>query len=709
MIKRLPKYVDYLILLIVLILAMWPLVMGNAVMKWDAMDLYLPWKYFITDTLSHNQLPLWNPYINGGFSQMGDPGSWYPVSWCIGWLSGSYSMGSLHFEYLLHLYIGGVGFYLLAKSHGWARAVCLVAAIAYMLSGLMIGNAQHVGWVVSAAWLPWILVFFKGMLHTPNFKTGIKLALVLFFMLSGGYPGMFIVTIYILLIYFIINTWQRYRAKEGIILKKQIVYLTVGTVVFIALSLVVLVASFDLAGLITRGVGLNDRTDVWNTLNGSLTPQSIVSYVYPLATAKNDQAFWGADFSMTNCYFGVFLLLSILLVVFQKNAPKNVRIYAIIGLVFLGIALGQDLPLRKWTTFLPFMDLFRFPSLFRLFALFFFVLSAGASLNYILQSDRLKKQFVYTLLAALVILGGISLVLFFGVERWKFPQIFSIGWLHFMKGATIKELIFLQGCILVLILGVFLLLVRTKKISWGILIVLIVAIEAISFSRMQAHATIIYDRSLADASVGMDDLPEGFPTPSLTLPMTAFNDVDQSQHFIQLWKNLSIYLKQPTYDGISPYAYLTTGKAIESGEYNKIINYPLVFFAEKIDAKQRVNIASIDTLSAQKMYIVSFDPNHISIDLNVPKSTHLVFVQNHHPSWEVFIDGKSSMVLRVSDTFMAVKIPKGKHVVDYRFEPRNVIRASFVSIGTLIAVFLYLIISTLLARRKKKMARTKVA
>jgi hypothetical protein len=702
MIKRFPKFIDYLIILIVLILAMWPLVTGSAVMKWDAMDLYLPWKYFITDTLSHNQLPLWNPYINGGFSQMGDPGSWYPVSWFIGWISGSYSIGSLHFEYLLHLYIGGIGCYHLAKSHGWLRAVCIVSAIAYMLSGLMIGNAQHVGWVVSAAWLPWILLYFRGMLDAPNFRTGIKLSVVLFFLLSGGYPGMFIVTIYILLFYFIFNAWQRYRAKEGIILKKQLVYFTVATLVFISLSLVVLVSSFDLSSLITRGVGLNDRTDVWNTLNGSLTPKSLVSYVYPLATAKNDQAFWGADFSMTNCYFGVFLLLSIVLVVFQKGAPKNVRIYAIIGLLFLGIALGQDLPLRKWTTLLPFMDLFRFPSLFRLFALFFFILSASASLNHILKSDILKKRFVYVLLGAILLFGGISLVLFFGVEKWKFPQIFSIGWLHFMEAANIKELIFLQGGILVLIIGAFLLLVRTKKISWEILIVLIVGLEAISFTRMQAHATILYDRSLADASVGMDDLPEGFPTPSLTLPMTTFNDVDQSQHFIQLWKNLSIYLKQPTYDGISPYAYLTTGKAIDSGEYDKIIKQPLVFFAERIDKHDRIDSTSIDTLSFAKMYIAHFDPNHISIDLNVPKSTHIVYVQNHHPSWQVFVDGKRDTVIRVSDTFMAVKIPKGKHVVNFRFEPKNVIRASFVSIGTLIAVFLYFIITAFLAKRKKK-------
>ncbi|MFT5859215.1 MAG: hypothetical protein ACI865_001315 [Flavobacteriaceae bacterium] len=704
MIKRLPKFLDYVILLIVLVVALWPLVSGAAVMKWDAMDLYLPWKYFVTDGIAHGQLPLWNPYINAGFSQMGDPGSWYPVSWVIGWLSGSYGMGSLHFEYLLHLYIGGIGFYLLGKSHGWLRAACLVGGIGYMLSGIMIGNAQHVGWVVSAAWLPWILVYFRAILNKPNLSSGLKLALVLFLMLSGGYPGMFIVTVYILVFYFIINAWKKYRAKDSNLLKKQLLYFSIAGCVFMALGLVVLISSFDMSSLITRGVGLNDRTDVWNTLNGSLTPQSLVSYVYPLATTVNDQAFWGADFSMTNCYFGVLSLLTILVVVFQKDAPKNSRIYAVIGLLFLGIALGQDLPLRKLTTYLPFMDLFRFPSLFRLFALFFFLLSAGVSLNHILASDRLKKHFLYALLILSGIFGLVSLLLFTDVELWKYKQIFSIGWLHFMEQGTIKELIFLQSGILVLLTGGLWLLLRSKKISWGIALLVIISVEAISFTRMNNYATILYDRSLSEASVGMDDLPDGYPTPSTSLPLTTFNDVDQSQHFIQLWKNLSIYLKQPTYDGISPYAYHSMAEAVVSGEFDKITKYPLIFLASELDKDHNIDTTSIDTLSHQKLRIDGFNPNNITINVQSTTSSYLVYVQNHHPSWNVYIDSKKAELHKVSDTFMAVKISKGTHTVDFRFEPTKVITSSFISIGTLFAVLLFLIKSYFRTniRRKSK-------
>ncbi len=693
-------YFDSLILLAVLVVALWPLVFGLAVMKWDAMDLYLPWKYFVTDTLSNNQLPLWNPFINGGFSQMGDPGTWYPVSWGIAALFGGYSMGSLHFEYLLHLYVGGLGFYFLLKQFGLVRVALLTCAAGYMLSGVMIGNAQHIGWVVSAAWLPWILLYFLRVRQSPNFRSGLQLALVLFLQLSGGYPGMFIVTIYILLAFFIVESVQQIRAKNYAFYRKQWLFFGVSTVVFLLMSAVVLIAAFDMAPLITRGTGLNDRADVWNTLEGSFSPEALASFIYPLATTKNDQAFWGADFSMTNAYFGVLLLLTICAVLFRKEAPKNVKIFFGVGLLFLLISMGQALPVRTWTTYLPFMDLFRFPSLFRLFAIFFILLSAGFSVHYLSESVQARKLFSRLLIVAIFCFVISNLFLFFSVEQYKFLQIFSIGWLHFMNVAHIHELIFFQGGVLVVLLGSFLLMRKFKVfgdtvLGWKKAFLLVFLVEAISFTWMNEYATVLYDRSLKDASVGMDTLPEGFPTPSASLPISTFNDVDQSQHFVQLWKNLSIYFKRPTYDGISPYAYTNMARAIEMGEFDKMKQYPVYFFAKRLDKNQYIDTTSIDTLSAQRFWVESFSPNELKLHAELPNARKFIYLQNYYPSWTAKVNGKSVPIIKVSETFMAVDLPIGKSTLEFRFEPKNVIRASFVSISMWAGVIVYLLVSFL--------------
>ena len=697
-------YFDSLILLAVLVVALWPLVFGMAVMKWDAMDLYLPWKYFITDMLSQNQLPLWNPFINCGFSQMGDPGTWYPVSWGVAALFGGYSIGSLHFEYLLHLYLGGLGFYFLLKQFGLARVSLLSCAIGYMLSGVMIGNAQHLGWVVSAAWLPWVVMYFLRVQQTPSFRSGLQLALVLFLQLSGGYPGMFIVTIYILLGFFIVESVKQIRAKNYAHYQKQWLFFGISSVIFLLMSSVVLIAAFDMAPLITRGTGLNERADVWNTLEGSFSPEALISFIYPLATTKNDQAFWGADFSMTNAYFGVLLLLTILVVLFRKDAPKNVKVFFGIGILFLLISMGQSLPVRTWTTYLPLMDLFRFPSLFRLFALFFFLFSAGFSLHYLSQSLQARKLFTRQLLFAIICFVISNLFLFSGVEQYKFLQIFTIGWLHFINVAQINELIFLQTGVLILLMGLFLLMRKFKLfgdtvLGWKKTFLLVFIMEIVSFTWMNQYTTVLSDRSLNDASVGMDTLPEGFPIPSSTLPLTTFNDADQSQHFDQLWKNLSIYFKRPTYDGISPYTYRNMARAIETGEFDKLIQYPVYFFAERLDKNNHIDTTTIDTLSAQKFWVETFSPNDLILHTELPAARKFIYLQNYHPSWTAKVNGKSVPVVKVSETFMAVDLPKGKSILEFSFEPKNVIRASFVSISMWAGVILYLFLTLLFFKR----------
>jgi len=568
----------------------------------------------------------------------------------------------------------------------------------------MIGNAQHVGWVVSAAWLPWVVMYFLRVQQTPSFRFGLQLALVLFLQLSGGYPGMFIVTIYILVGFWIVESVRQIRAKNYAHYQKQWLFFGISSVIFLLMSSVVLIAAFDMAPLITRGAGLNERADVWNTLEGSFSPEALISFIYPLATTKNDQAFWGADFSMTNAYFGVLLLLTILSVLFRKDAPKNVKIFFGIGILFLLISMGQSLPVRTWTTYLPFMDLFRFPSLFRLFALFFFLFSAGFSLHYLSQSVQARKLFTRQLLVVIICFGISNLFLFSGVEQYKFMQIFTISWLHFINVAQINELIFLQTGVLILLMGLFLLMRKFKlfgdtAVGWKKAFLLVYVMEVVSFTWMNQYATVLYDRSLNDASVGMDTLPEGFPIPSSTLPLTTFNDADQSQHFDQLWKNLSIYFKRPTYDGISPYTYRNMARAIETGEFDKLIQYPVYFFAERLDKNNHIDTTTIDTLSAQKFWVETFSPNKLILHTELPDARKFIYLQNYYPSWTAKVNGKSVPVVKVSETFMAVDLPKGKSILEFSFEPKNVIRASFVSISMWAGVSLYLIITLLFFKR----------
>lgn len=124
-------------------------------MNWDALDLWMPWKHFIVDELYNGNLPLWNPYFRDGFPQHGDTMTWYPISWFLGFLFGGYNLFSVNLEFLLHLLIAGTGMFSLSNRFSNNQKVNFLIGLSFMLSGFMIGNAQHVAWVISAAWMPW--------------------------------------------------------------------------------------------------------------------------------------------------------------------------------------------------------------------------------------------------------------------------------------------------------------------------------------------------------------------------------------------------------------------------------------------------------------------------------------------------------------------------------------------------------------------------
>jgi hypothetical protein len=182
------------------------------------------------------------------------------------------------------------------------------------------------------------------------------------------------------------------------------------------------------------------------------------------------------------------------------------------------------------------------------------------------------------------------------------------------------------------------------------------------------------------------------------------NDADLNLEFVQLWKNLSIYVKRPSLDGISPYAYTHMAKAVEVGEYDRMGQYPVIFFAENLKENFYIDTTSIDTLSAQKLWIETFSPNELKVNVEIPEASNFIYLQNYYPSWQAKVDGKVVPIQRVSGTFMSVPVPKGKSVIEFSFEPTNVIRASFVSIAFWAGAILFLIVTGVRTSRRKQSA-----
>lgn len=379
--KQHPTYFAALLYAIILIVSFFPLFTGSASLNWDAFDLWMPWKHFITEELYAGDLPLWNPYFRNGFPQHGDTMTWYPISWALGFLFGGYNLFSLNLEYVLHLFIAGTGMFALVRRFSQHQMVNFLIGLSFMLSGFMIGNAQHVSWIISAAWMPWYFLALFELRDKQHIKQLAVFSLTGYLLFSGGYLAIFFVIVYLTIFLFIwfyynklnISVWRFYR------------YFILGALIISALSLPLLLSVYEIFPLFNRyspeeiGQGLDIQLGAtpWN---------GVVSILFPLSSGVYNVP--ELEFGTFSTFFGAvpFLLLAAKFKTIYVN--RRFLILFIIALLALMCSMGDIFPIRKLVSLFPLMDLFRYPTLFRLFSIFI----ALVLLAMVLEYSPLKKS-----------------------------------------------------------------------------------------------------------------------------------------------------------------------------------------------------------------------------------------------------------------------------------------------------------------------------
>ena len=122
-------------LLVLVLISLWQLSFFVFISKWDNIDAYLPYRYFISDYLWNGHFPFWN-----SFQQLGTPvysdlqsGAWYPITWVL-MLFGKYTITSLTLEIISCYIIAGLGFFKLSNYIHSDNRVALLLGFSYALS-----------------------------------------------------------------------------------------------------------------------------------------------------------------------------------------------------------------------------------------------------------------------------------------------------------------------------------------------------------------------------------------------------------------------------------------------------------------------------------------------------------------------------------------------------------------------------------------------
>ncbi len=643
--------------------------MGIYTLKWDAIDITLPWRYFAGDALRNGVLPLWNPYQMHGFAHGNIPETWYPLGLLLGYLR-PYDLWSLSADYLLHLLVAAWGIFRLARQLGLDHRSARWCSLVFPLTGFFIGNAQHMGWIVAGAWIPHVISSYLGFLRAYRWRQAIYLLLSCFMLISGGYTALTIISGYIILVLFICHLAARRRAGSPLNTTiRQHAWLLAA---LIAVCALLIVGMAELYSTINRGDGLTTE----QSLVGSLRAKHLVSLLFPFATVKGHYDFWQGDQAMLNVYMGLPALI-LLAASWQFHWSRLRKILVGCAALALLIALGAELPVRKALNVLPLFELFRFPSLFRYFFLMCLVLAAGLVLSEQRgQIDLLSTKTVGpTFWLALLTTGTFA---YFAVRSPEdLPQVVRLS-IH-----SVGQALLLQSALSSFLLWAFWLLVKRRRgasqFSW--LLFAFTAIDLFCSVQMNGRVSVLSEGRTQPFNHILQQLPQGYPTPP-TMDALSSNQ-DKSLQFGYIYRNTNTLYKRVGWDGYTPFQYKDF-IALEEEQtlYAQRLQLPLLYlsplYAQPDSLSYQPSYPDLDSLP-QQISIVQFSPNHVVVEVTISRTQLLVLNQNYTPHWQASSATGPLKLVQTDINLVGVKVPAGHHRVEVRYKHGALINGLYVT------------------------------
>ena len=704
---RLPNYLsenkihykNYLLLLVICLLAYWPLTFGIFTVKNDAIHYFLPYRFNISEAIRNGEFPFWSPYVYLGNPLYGDmqSGAWNPVVWFFSFL-GRYDITLFHYENLLYIFLGAVGMYKLTNRLVEHSHTALLIAFSYMLSGFML-SGQLINWLAAAAFLPFVIHYYLQTLRTTSFSNAIKTGIVLFFLLTAGYPSFFIVTGYILFSLFAITFINRYRNKEfsAISWKKFFLQHLVILIVFAGLALPAIISFIDLLPYYQRGSG----TTYSDTIRNQFEWQHLLSLFFPSSIKANDIVS-ATDVTCRNVYPGIFSLL--ILAAFPPKLNRRNILLIILAIFAMLFSMGDATPVRKICyNILPLMDTFRHPSQMRLFFLFAIVLLAAPGLKTFLNQDSkdsgLKRIKIITWITAgailvITILAFINSNLLKQLHSFSFTEI-RTAIKNVIENISLADTISINGLIQLFFMAAFLFWIgryaRHKKLFSFLWIA-----NLFIMAQLVLPITFVSKTSPREINKLIHASPKGFPTAGLEKPIGE-NSVGALDHFDKIALNY-FYNKKIGISRVnnSPSFLDEQNDFLKTSLlYGYVSSMPVTYIADSVVALKDSNILNLETHCSfafansipgiksncnddDTAFIKKISANRFEIETQTSSASLLVFTQSYHHHWKVWIDGKQSKIYKTNISFMGTPLPAGKHTVVFKFCPYNTLKAIWV-------------------------------
>lgn len=709
------RYFPYVLFLLIAAMAFFQVVFFQHPPSYDMVDCFYPWRFHVGECFQNGIFPFWNPFQDLGYPEYADPSSgvWYPMVWLIGSSIG-YNLYSIGFEFYLHIFFAGTGMFLLAQTLKFERPIAFIAAISFMLCGIFIGNAQHLPYIIGAAWLPFVLNFYFRLLHEKSLSNAIYAGFFLFLMITGGYPAFVIILFYFFLFSYFYYSFQAWKNKT----KGALYDLFINHLVFVLaaafFSLGILLSIYQVSPYLSR---LDDGFTLQQALFSPFGPRSFISFLLPFAVVKFPE-FYNGDISMINGYFGLFLFIFLFAGIFTKKTLSLKLIFGL-GVFALAASVGDTLPIRELLfKYVPMMDVFRFPSVFRLFALIAFILVSANYLNIKYRQGIFPefKKWIFPITGLILVLIALVITIrsntFLDMKTFISTSIFNVS-----PDSQLSQFIVFHAGIQVCFLVLFILLLRfIKDYKKQYLFLTFLIITDLVISAQLNGPYTVYNSSLPanEPFQATAKLEKGFPPLKNITIAEAGKLPGLGQPY---WQNLNNFHKQISAEGFNSFSF--------SSYDNLESEYPFIFkelqknkillLTDKIRHEGSMAIANRDSLYKPDIlffsdgdfgvlrtnrmkhtigdtaYIKEYDANHFLIRARSEDVQLLTLFQKDFDGWEARVNGEVTPIYRSNRNFITIVLPAGISEVAITYKNPLILGAFGLSVACCLLLLFYVL------------------
>jgi hypothetical protein len=371
----------------------------------DLSRYYYPLRQFALAQIQSGDFPFWNPYVGSGHPLYAALQSvvLYPLS-LVYLIIPDFNL-AFNLFLVLHIFLGGLFFYIMMRELDFSVISGLVSAVTFMFGGYLISVINLSTTLSSVIWFPLVFVFFRRAILQGRLINTALASVFLGFMFLGGEPTPMYAAVFLLGLYSIFH-----------IVDEPKTFFPVTRALLLLLLIFAFLFSFQIIPF-AELIKLSNRsaTQFKDAVCWSFPPQDIMNLVMPFFRGPLnylDEGPMRQDWLLLS-YLGIIpVILFVISFIFRRDKLNN-----FFKLTFL---LGLFLVLGRFTPFYKFLydhligfSMIRYPVKFFFVSAFAFSFLAGSGWEEFTRRagdadtkilDFVKGLFIFSFCAAILFL-----------------------------------------------------------------------------------------------------------------------------------------------------------------------------------------------------------------------------------------------------------------------------------------------------------------